>query len=78
LELVSLDAAGQNIGIRKYPYATVMIMTTSVSKTKRKEGRNKERKKEEKKRKGEGNDTGVIGKEVWEKCRGSLKCKEGP
>jgi len=57
LELVRLDAAGQNIGIRKYPCATIMIMTTSVSKTKRKEGRKKERKKEgskeEKKRGGE-------------------------
>jgi hypothetical protein len=49
LELVRLDAAGQNIGIRKYPCATIMIMTTGVSKTKRKEGR----KKEEKKRGGE-------------------------
>ena len=43
-ELVRLDAAGQNIGIRKYPCATIMIMTTRVSKTKRKEGRKKERK----------------------------------
>jgi hypothetical protein len=51
LELVSLDAAGQNIGIRKYPHATVMIMTTGVSKTKRKEGRKKERKKERRKEK---------------------------
>jgi hypothetical protein len=39
--------------------------------------RKKERKEEEKKRGGEGNDTEVIGKEVREKCRGSLKC-EGP
>lgn len=57
MELVRLDAAGQNIGIRKYPCATIMTMTTGVSKTKRKEGRKKERKterkKEEKKRGGE-------------------------
>jgi len=53
LELVSLDAAGQNIGIRKYPYATVMIMTTGVSKTKRKEGRKEGRKKERKKKRKE-------------------------
>jgi hypothetical protein len=51
LELVSLDAAGQNIGIRKYPYATVMIMTTGVSKAKRKEGRKEGRKKERRKEK---------------------------
>jgi len=55
-----------------------MIMTTGVSKTKRKERRKEERKKErKKKRKVEGNDTGVIGKEVREKCRGSLKGKGG-
>jgi hypothetical protein len=53
-ELVRLDAAGQNIGIRKYPCATIMIMTTGVSKTKRKERRKEGRKKERRKEKWRG------------------------
>jgi hypothetical protein len=46
LELVRLDAAGQNIGIRKYSCAITMIMTTGVSKTERKKERKKKRKEE--------------------------------
>jgi hypothetical protein len=46
LELVRLDAAGQNIGIRKYSCVIIMIMTTGVSKTKERKKKGEKKRKE--------------------------------